>query len=91
MNKRQRLERDIQAISQKIETLQEKQEALQLEYQQLLDMEILQAVHSVTITPEELKQAITAFQKSPVSPIFSSFNEDEEEKEKTIGKEDRKP
>ena len=70
MNKKQRLERDIQRITDKINELERKLESLQQEYQKLVDMEILEAVHSVQVTPEELRQVLSAIHKNPISPVL---------------------
>lgn len=79
MTKKERIIRDIENIQQKIEQLQMKLKDLHEQKRNLEDMEILQAVHKIAATPEELKEIILQITKNPFQPDLKK-----EEKEKRI-------
>lgn len=79
--KRERIENNILAITEKVKQLQAKLESLQQERKKLLDMEILETVYSVQVTPEELKAVLSQIKKVPIS----SDIEQHKRREETVG------
>lgn len=75
--KRDRIEKNISAITEKIHQLQTKLEGLQQERKKLIDMEILDTVHSVQVTPEELQTILTQIQKTTTIQDFQQSEEKE--------------
>lgn len=79
--KRERIEKSIVTITEKMKHLQTKLESLQQERKKLLDMEILETVYSVQVTPEELKAVLSQIKKVPIS----SGIEQHKGREETVG------
>lgn len=76
--KRERIEKNIVAITEKIQQLQTKLEVLQQERKKLIDMEILNTVHSVQVTPEELQTILSKMQKTTIIQNFQQSERKED-------------
>jgi len=53
MSKRERIEKKIKLLSERIQKLQEERDILEKERKKLFDREVLETVYCMQITPEE--------------------------------------
>ncbi len=90
MSRRERIEKKIKLLSERIQKLQEERDILEKERKNLFDREVLETVYCMQITPEELKEVFTKI-KSPPQEVFPEQLElSNEEIEMTERKEEQK-
>lgn len=71
MTKKERILKNIEVLTERIEALQAKRDSLLAQKKEIENTEILEAVNSVQVTPEQLKQVLSNIKSGSKIPIKS--------------------